>query len=282
MCRKNYHDTIGCCYEDAPNNTIPSKGISRIIGEWSASYDTLVVAKLDTVMLAIQETGAALEMDRQLSSDRKDFLKKFVQAQMVAYEASDVGVSSGWFFWTLKMEGGAFAEWDFLRGLKEGWIPSIPEPHVSSQELYGNCEDLVLQTKNDMSIVHEFPDPLTLDPNNWQGVAIDDDLVMFYDPNADVPPAVVDTTTAKTTTIAKTTTTTTATTTKTDGATTDPVEIKASYHPDQQHSFWFPLLAVCFFVYAIKKVFFQQSPVQERGQYEQVVSYQNGTPSMTV
>ena len=58
-------------------------------------------------------TGTAAEFNRQISPDRKKFLKNFVEAQMVAYESSadHPGVSSGWFYWTLKMEGGAFAEW---------------------------------------------------------------------------------------------------------------------------------------------------------------------------
>jgi hypothetical protein len=132
-------------------------------------------------MEAIAVNGTALEMDRQLSPLRKDFVRHFVEAQMVTYEAEDVGVSSGWFFWTLKMEGGAFAEWDFLRGLKEGWIPSIPSPQVASKDLYGTCEDIIFKVKDDsMAIVNEFPDPSTLDPNNWQGVAIDDDLVVSH------------------------------------------------------------------------------------------------------
>lgn len=180
VCRKNYRDTVACCYQDPPNNTVPVKGIKRIIGEWSASFDTLVSAKLDDVMDSIAANGTALELNREIPKARRDFMRHFVKAQMVAYEANDVGVSAGWFFWTLKMEGGAFAEWDFLRGLEEGWMPHIPEPHVASEHLYGTCEDILLQTKDTMDIVHEFPDPSTLDPNNWQGVQIDDDLVVTH------------------------------------------------------------------------------------------------------
>lgn len=55
--QKNHRDTVACCYEDGLNKTIPSKGISRIIGEWSASFDTLVCDKLDIVMAGIALNG---------------------------------------------------------------------------------------------------------------------------------------------------------------------------------------------------------------------------------
>lgn len=57
VCQHNHHDTVACCYEDAQNKTIPSKGISRLIGEWSASFDTLVCDKLDDVMKGIAKNG---------------------------------------------------------------------------------------------------------------------------------------------------------------------------------------------------------------------------------
>jgi len=50
VCRYHTHYTTGCCYEDQDKKKIPSKGISRIVGEWSASFDTLVVDKLTDVM----------------------------------------------------------------------------------------------------------------------------------------------------------------------------------------------------------------------------------------
>ena len=81
--------------------------------------------------------------------------------------------------------GGAFAEWDFLRGLREGWIPPIPEPHVSSESLYGSCYDIYNKTDDSYSIVDEYPDPRTLDWNQWQGWTSNDDFVMS-DPNIPV------------------------------------------------------------------------------------------------
>jgi glucan 1,3-beta-glucosidase len=94
--------------------------MKRMFGEWSVSFDTLVVLKLYNITAAIRETGIAPEFDRQLSPARRTFLKHFAQAQMIAYEAAEIGTSVGWFYWTFKMEGGVFAEWDFLRGIREG------------------------------------------------------------------------------------------------------------------------------------------------------------------
>jgi glucan 1,3-beta-glucosidase len=124
--------------------------------------------------------GIAPEFDRQLSAERMSFLRNFAEAQMVAYEAEEYGVSSGWFYWTFKTEGGAFAEWDFMRGVKEGWIPKIPANHVASSDLYGSCYDIMFRTADDESIIHEFPDPTSLDPGNWQGYPIDDDVVVSH------------------------------------------------------------------------------------------------------
>jgi len=104
VCRHNHHDTVACCYEDQKNKTIPSLGISRIIGEWSVSFDTLVCDKLDDVMESIASTGVAAEFHRQIEPARKAFLADFAKAQMVVYEAVETGVSRGWFYWTLKME----------------------------------------------------------------------------------------------------------------------------------------------------------------------------------
>lgn len=76
------------------------------------------------------------------------------------------------------MEGGAFAEWDYLRGIREGWIPKT-ERGVASVDRFGTCEDILMETDDNESIIHEFPDPKSLpDGVNWQGVAIDDDLVL--------------------------------------------------------------------------------------------------------
>jgi len=179
VCRKNKRDTVGCCYSDHPKNTKPAKGISRIIGEWSASPDTLVVDKLDQVMDEIAKTGVAAEFTRQIPTARQDFLRHFVQAQVVTYEAANEGVSKGWFYWTFKTEGGAFAEWNYLRGVSEGWIPKILPPNQASHTTFGTCEDIMLRTIDNPDILHEFP-PMIDEGENWQGTVIDDDLVVSH------------------------------------------------------------------------------------------------------
>lgn len=332
VCRKNYRDTVACCYDDAPNNTIPSSthhGISRIIGEWSASFDTLVVAKLDAVMTSIADHQVALEMDRVISPERMDFLKNFVQAQMVTYEAAkptvmtgskeeqeQQGVSRGWFFWTLKMEGGAFAEWDFLRGLREGWIPSIPlNATVASVDLYGTCEDILRRTKDDMSIVQIFPDPSTLPVHetkkNWQGVVIDDDLVVSHGESLNADDEEDDTHTTNFSDHAKSKAASNkdskdgtggsgshknsinsaevVTPTKNGPTTTKKTsDVKSNEHQNAIY-FWFPLIALAFFVYAIKMVFFPNSlfptnsiPAKERRQYEPIGSPTGNDLQLTV
>lgn len=180
------HDTQGvrdCCYEDGESKQIPSKGISRLTGEWSGAYDVLPTALTPSLMKGISIDGVLPHLNRTLSVSRKAFLRNYVEAQMVAYEAADSGgISSGWLFWNFKMEGGAFAEWDFLRGLSEGWMPPIPDPRVSSESIYGSCLDIYNRTDDSYSIVDEYPDPRTLDWNHWQGWTNEDDFVMS-DPN---------------------------------------------------------------------------------------------------
>lgn len=303
VCRKNQRDTVACCYDQAnattsQPSTVPAKGISRIIGEWSAAFDTLVSAKLDTVMSSIADHQVALDMDRVLSPQRRDFLKNFVRSQMVTYEAAPVGVSRGWFFWTLKMEGGAFAEWDFMRGLREGWIPPIPTPNVSSVDLYGTCEDILLNTSDDTSILNIFPDPSTLPKHvkNWQGVNIDDDLVVShgYSLTGDIPLTTVPPTTSAPTTETDTNPSTGATTNEVtksaiavDSTPPPAVEVPASEEVrTQSHpSMWFPIVAIMFFAIAIKMVFFRQSrhPWEKgRGEYETVGSPLQRSVHMTV
>lgn len=166
-----------CCYQDFPNNTIPSKGVQRIVTEWSAAFDKNPGPLLEMIMINIAINGTAPFFDRNLPEKRQAFLENFIKAQIVAYEAREIGFSKGWFFWTLKTEGGAFAEWDFLRGFKEGWFPKIAPRNVSSEELYGSCRDILLQTDDDLSIIDEFPPP---SDDNDDAIVFDDDLVVTH------------------------------------------------------------------------------------------------------
>lgn len=181
VCQKNYREATSCCYKDAPKNSKPSKGMARLFGEWSVSFDTLVVIKLYDITKGIAKTGIAPEFDRKLPPGRQKFLKHFAQAQMIAYEAAELGTSVGWFYWTFKMEGGVFAEWDFLRGIREGWLPKFPPTNVTSEEAFNTtCHNLIFQTNDNMNIVKEFPDPDNLPPNTWMGEEIDDDVVLSH------------------------------------------------------------------------------------------------------
>lgn len=179
-CAELARETASCCYENHPKNTKVSSGVSRIVGEWSAGYDVLPSAMTNKIMRSIRnpEIQKALLMDRVLKPEMKDFLENHVKAQMVSYESANTGASSGWFFWNLKMEGGAFAEWDFSRGRREGWIPKMPSNQTDSVSVFGSCDEIVAKTSDDMSIVTTFPDPNKID--TWLGPALDDDSVLSH------------------------------------------------------------------------------------------------------
>ena len=61
-------------------------------------------------------------------------------------------------------------------------MPPIPDPKVSSESLYGTCLDIYNKTDDSYSIIEEYPDPRTLDWNQWQGWSANDDFVKS-DPN---------------------------------------------------------------------------------------------------
>jgi len=164
LCQPDFpeKDINSCCYEDGPiNNTIPSKGVRRISTEWSAAYDCMPGDFLPNVMEGIATHGVASNFYRTISNERKMFLRNYVMAQMISFESKKNSLSDGWFYWTIKMEGGAYGEWDFSRGIREGWIPTpLPEPHISSEEMYGTCMDVYNQTTNttnNSDVVRVFP-----------------------------------------------------------------------------------------------------------------------------
>jgi hypothetical protein len=61
-------------------------------------------------------------------------------------------------------------------------MPPIPRSTVPSEDVYGSCLHIYNRTNDDYAIVEEFPDPRTLDWNQWQGWGANDDFVMS-DPN---------------------------------------------------------------------------------------------------
>ena len=88
------------------------------LGDWEQAVHQIDgrMRRLEPVNLAaIHEYGEAPLFNRTLSEERKSFLKKFIEAQIVSYEIADIGMAHGWFYWNFKMEGGAYLEWDFCK-----------------------------------------------------------------------------------------------------------------------------------------------------------------------
>jgi len=112
-------NVLDCCYADTPANTVPIvDGTKRIVTEFTGAFDAMPGEVLKVIMKGIHEHGTAPLMDRQLSDERKSFLTKFIEAQLVTFEAADVqGLAYGWFYWNFKTEGGAYIEWDFCKSL---------------------------------------------------------------------------------------------------------------------------------------------------------------------
>ena len=109
-----------------------------------------VSIQIPLLMDYIHGTGGAFDLHRTLGEPRQAFLRNYLEAQIVNFEGSSF---SGWFFWNFKVEGGYCAEWDFLRGLREGWVPKLPAPDVSSVDVYGSCFDILFRTDDNI-----FPD----------------------------------------------------------------------------------------------------------------------------
>lgn len=184
VCQRNHRDAVGCCYGNGKTE------VGRVFSEWSASFDQLVAYEMPIYMDQIGWNGVAPGMDREISPQRQEFLKNFVEAQMVSFEAYGEGfkqgrkssdwMSAGWFFWNFKMEGGEFAEWDFLRGIRDGWVPELPAPTTPSQDVFGNCHDILAQTKDDMSVMEEYP---YYDEANANGYPPNDDVILSHGSN---------------------------------------------------------------------------------------------------
>ncbi len=102
VCQRDHVDVVDCCYHDRK----PTEGIGRIFTEWSASFDQSVGDQVPFLIESIANNGIAYKFNRELSQERKDFLRNFATAQMVNNEAILPGQSAGWFYWNFKMEGG--------------------------------------------------------------------------------------------------------------------------------------------------------------------------------
>ena len=230
-----------------------------MVGEWSASFDTEPKYKLDEVMESIRNhkgDAPAGFLNRTMSEERKAFLTDFVQAQMVVYEAADrPSVSRGWFYWTLKTEFGAFAEWDFLRGFEEGWIPTLAPPLETSESLFGTCREIATQTSDDESIVEEFPNPKN-HPELWYGPEIQDEYVLTHAGSRTKEGRLVDPKESSTTTTksaAEGSTTGQGSGDSSPSSSSEPT--KDSSEELTTHSGGFPVFFLGFFAWAIWKVY---------------------------
>ena len=176
VCGNHYNiEMMKCCWDDDGR----SQGLGRIIGEWTASYDMDVAAMINVVFQEIAQTGVAPRFDREISPQEKNMLRNYVEAQMVVYEGKVAGETNGWFYWNFKVEGGVFAEWDFLRGVEEGWFPKVDDG-IPAQEHFGSCDDIILRTKDDLSVIHEYPDPEDLPNDLIEDRYFDDDVVATH------------------------------------------------------------------------------------------------------
>lgn len=59
------------------------------------------------------------------SDEYKTFLRKYWEAQTIAYEEG-----TGWIQWLWKTEAGAGEEWSYSAGLANGWIPQDPTDRI--------------------------------------------------------------------------------------------------------------------------------------------------------
>ncbi|KAJ8604325.1 hypothetical protein CTAYLR_002488 [Chrysophaeum taylorii] len=164
VCRFERAHINQCCWDGWPPQ--PTE-LSRFVGEWTAAYDQTPSPELE---LASPES-------RPLTDDRKRFLLQYVIAQMVTFEATPEESAPylsgapgldfhGWFFWNFRMEADVYREWDYLRGVREGWIPKLERNVDVSDQLGLTCEDLEQEAQDCTDgVVSPFP-PIP----GWTGV----------------------------------------------------------------------------------------------------------------
>ena len=71
VCEKNTRDLNSCCWDSDSSDAVRSEGMGRMMGEWSASFDTLVCDKLDDVMKSYETGGEILAFYREIGDKRK-------------------------------------------------------------------------------------------------------------------------------------------------------------------------------------------------------------------
>ena len=155
-----------CCWQGLPPEATELK---RFVGEWTVAYDQTPSPELE-IHLAKEP--------RDLSPERFRFLRQYALAQMMTYEATPeasegylpdgavAGDFHGWFFWNFRMEADAYREWDYLRGVQEGWIPVLVAGETVEETFGVTCADLEEDARDcTTDVVEPFP-PL----KHWRGV----------------------------------------------------------------------------------------------------------------
>ena len=155
-----------CCWDGLPPKPTELK---RFVGEWTAAYDQTPSPELEKHFR---------EHPRELTPERFRFLEQFVLAQMMTYEAtpeenlkylppkSVAGDFHGWFFWNFRMEETVYREWDYLRGVKEGWIPKLERGETVEEQTGTDCAQLEEEA---LACTTEVVDPFPKIPH-WKGI----------------------------------------------------------------------------------------------------------------
>ena len=155
-----------CCWDGLPPKATELK---RFVGEWTAAYDQTPSPELQRHFQ---------HHPRALTPERCTFLHQYVLAQMMTYEASEeenlcylppksvAGDFHGWFFWNFRMELDVYREWDYLRGVKEGWIPKLERGRTVEAQTGLTCTTLEAEALQcTTEVVAPFP-PI----RHWRGV----------------------------------------------------------------------------------------------------------------
>ena len=188
VCRYERAHINQCCWDGWPPE--PTE-LGRFVGEWTGAFDRTPSPELERAYANTLQYQALSDDDKKknkeevlkyvsptLTPERQEFLKQYVLAQMMTYEATPEDSKPwiptggaldfhGWFFWNFKMEADVYQEWDYLRGVAEGWIPKL-QRGLSIEDQFGiTCEDLEEDASDCTDgVVDPYP-PI----KGWKGVA---------------------------------------------------------------------------------------------------------------
>jgi len=105
-CRHDLRYVESCCRDgivnDPSGSNVTIRPLSRLVGEWTAAFDKNPSYQLSRVMGDISRGKNIGSTASPMTEERRAFLRRFVEAQMVAYESARD--AKGWFFWNFKVE----------------------------------------------------------------------------------------------------------------------------------------------------------------------------------